>query len=357
MADPKRDQKTEQPTPRRKKKLRSEGQIARSPDVGSAIALGGLYLTFRFLLPAMGNRLGAFTSSFLGSLASAPSRAVVGESIAPTIFAVLLPPIAVSVVLALVAGFGQTGGVISMKALKPKWNRLSPKQGIDKFKPSTMAFETIRVVLKTALLVAVLWLPVQGILGRAPAGRGLSDWVDFASASISTVLMWATILAAVIAAVDYGYKRRKHNRDTRMTKQEVRDESKDTEGDPLIRRARRERARELSRNRMISDVATADVLLVNPIRFAVALKYVEDEGAPRVVARGAGKFAQRLRQEAYRNGVMVKQDIPLTRALYRRTKVGQFVPAELYEAVAIVLAAVYRRRAMRSARSMRRVAA
>ncbi|MDG2114743.1 MAG: EscU/YscU/HrcU family type III secretion system export apparatus switch protein [Actinomycetota bacterium] len=347
MADPKRDQKTEDPTPRRKKKNRSEGRVARSPDIGSSIALFGLYLVVRYLLPAMGRALGSFTRTLLATLSDSPDPDLLEMMIGPTLIAVLGPPVALSVVLAITAGVGQTRGVLSPKALKPKWSRLSPKQGIDKFKPKTMAFETLRVILKTALLIGVLWVPIEGIIARAPATRGVTDWIAFASNSIATVLLWAAALATVIAAIDYTFKRRKLTGETKMTRQEIRDESKDSEGDPQIRQARKERARELSRNRMIADVTTADVLLVNPIRFAVALKYVEDEGAPKVVARGAGKFAQRLRQEAYRNGVIVKQDIPLTRALYRRCRVGQFVPAELYEAVAVVLAAVYRRRALR----------
>ena len=352
MADtPKKDQKTEDPTPRRKQKLRSEGKVARSPDIGSAIALGGLYLVFRFFLPAMGRTLAQFTTTLLSSLSSGPDRDLISSSLGPTLVTVLLPPIALAVILAIAAGLGQTRGVVSPKALKPRFNRLSPKQGIVKFKPATLGFESLRVILKTALLIAVLLIPIQGILGRAPSTSGITEWTEFARESISTILLYAAFLAAVIAAVDYTHKRRKMTKDSKMTRQEVRQESKESEGDPLIRRARKERARELSRNRMIADVSTADVLLVNPVRFAVALKYVESEGAPRVVARGGGKFAQRLRSEAYRNGVMVRQDPPLTRALYRRCRVGQFVPAELYEAVAIVLAAVYRRRAMRAARA------
>ncbi len=347
---PKKDQKTEDPTPRRKKQLRSEGKVARSPDIGSAIALGGLYVVFRFFLPAMGQTLAEFTTKLLSSLGNGPDRELINTSLAPTVVTVLMPPIALAVILAIAAGVGQTRGVVSPKALKPKFNRLSPKQGIEKFKPSTMGFESLRVILKTALLIAVLWIPIQGIIGRTPSTRGISEWAKFASESIATVLLYAALLATVIAAIDYTHKRRKMTKDSKMTRQEVRDEAKESDGDPFIKRARKERARELSRNRMIADVSTADVLLVNPVRFAVALKYVEEEGAPRVVARGAGKFAQKLRAEAYRHGVMVRQDPPLTRALYRRCRVGQFVPAELYAAVAIVLAAVYRRRAMRAAR-------
>ena len=184
--------------------------------------------------------------------------------IGPTLIAVLGPPIAVSIVLAITAGVGQTRGVLSPKALKPKWSRLSPKQGIDKFKPKTMAFETLRVILKTALLIGVLWVPIESIVARAPATRGITEWMAFASSAIATVLLWSAALATVIAAIDYAYKRRKLTGETKMTRQEIRDESKDSEGDPMVRQARKERARELSRNRMIADVSTAGRIARQP---------------------------------------------------------------------------------------------
>ena len=127
-------------------------------------------------------------------------------------------------------------------------------------------------------------------------------------------------------------------------KQEIKDESKQQEGDPLIRGMRRSKARELSRNRMIASVAEADVVLVNPVRLAVALRYRDGDLAPIVVAKGMGVMARRIRSEAYRHGVAVRQDKPLARAIYRRCQVGQMIPPELYEAVAVVLAAVLRAR-------------
>lgn len=352
MAEQRRDQRTEQPTQKRRRKLRRDGRVARSQDIGSAVALVGLAATLRFLLPPMGSAMMSMSHDVLSSLSNGPDGELLRSIVVPATIAVLVPPMVISLGLALVAGFGQTGFALSPGALKPKWSRISPRQGAEKFKPTALLFESLRTILKIGALVAVLWIPLAGVTDRAPGTSSLGEWVSYSRDSMWTVLLWSTALAAVIAAIDYGYNRRKLIVDSRMTRQEVRDEQKDTDGDPLLRGARRARARELSRNRMLSEVGSADVLLVNPIRFAVALTYVESEGAPRVVARGAGKFALKLRQEAYRHGVPVRQDVPLTRALYRRCRVGQFVPAELYEAVAVVLAAVYRRRAAR-----RRIAA
>jgi flagellar biosynthesis protein FlhB len=347
MADKRRDEKTEAPTPRQRKKLRGEGQVARSQDVSSMIALIGLFVSLRFLVPVMGTRLGSFTRTILSSLADTPDQSMLQDLVLPVTIAVLAPPMFIAAGFALVAGFAQTGFKISPKALKPKFSRLSPKQGIEKFKPAKMMFELMRVLAKAFLLIAVLYFPLRNVLADTPGRGGLSEWVSFANGAILSVLLWAAGLVTVIGLLDYAYNKRKLVKDSKMTRQQVRDEYKDSEGDAKTKANRKSKARELSRNRMMTEVGSADVLLVNPIRFAVALRYVESQGAPRVVARGAGKVALRLRKEAYRNGVPVRQDIPLTRALYRRCRVGQFVPSELYEAVAVILAAVYRRRALR----------
>jgi flagellar biosynthetic protein FlhB len=133
----------------------------------------------------------------------------------------------------------------------------------------------------------------------------------------------------------------------KMSKQELKEEYKSSEGDPMVRSARRQRAREMSRNRMIFDVGIADVVVTNPTRLAIALKYEDDEPAPRVVAKGANKLAAKIRAEARRNGVPVIEDKPLARALFRRIKIGHFIPGNLFEAVAAVLAVAYRRKAGR----------
>jgi flagellar biosynthetic protein FlhB len=164
--------------------------------------------------------------------------------------------------------------------------------------------------------------------------------------------VWAIViraagLAIVIAGADYTVTRFRHNKEMKMTKQEMREEFKTSEGDPHVRAARRQRAREMSRNRMIFDVANADVVVTNPTRLAIALKYEPDEVAPRIVAKGANKIAAKIRAEARRNGVPLIENKPLARSLYRRVKVGGFVPANLFEAVAAVLAVAYRRRPRR----------
>ena len=174
--------------------------------------------------------------------------------------------------------------------------------------------------------------------------KGLTGWARDTGSLMSTILMRALALSIAIGAIDYLVTRRRLNKQLRMSKQELKEEYKQYEGDPHVKAARRRRAQELTRNRMLQEVATADVVIMNPTHYAVALVYTDGDVAPKVVAMGRNFMALKIRTLAHRNGVLVQQDPPLARALYRRCKLGQYVPAALYEAVAVVIAAAFRRR-------------
>jgi flagellar biosynthetic protein FlhB len=262
------------------------------------------------------------------------------------IVAVLLPLLAVSVVAAVVAGVAQVGFKPTPKAAKPKLSHLSPKKGLQKFKPATASWELIRSVLKLGLLVLLVWSPMREWMHEVTGDRGLEAGLSRTLDQSWVLLVRVVLLAIAIAAADYAWNRRKTARDIRMSKDDIKKEYKNTEGDPLVKGQRRRRQMEMSRNRMIGDVATADVVVTNPTHFAVALRYDPDDGAPRVVAKGTDKIAAKIRAAAYRNGVLVTENRPLARALYRQCKIGQFVPGALYDAVAIVLALAYRRRGL-----------
>lgn len=344
MADNDRSQRTFAPTPRRRREFKREGRVARSQDVGAALSLVGAVLLLRVFGPGMAEPLLRGTRTMLATSGQGLSGAAVREELGPMLVGVLAPVAAVAVALAIVANVGQVGFVFAPKAVAPKLSKISPRQGAQKFAPSRMAWELGRLFLKLGLLTVIVIGPIRQLTDDVASLRGMQAWLETFGDLLSSVLIRAAALAVVIAAGDYAYNRYKLMASMRMTAEEVKREVKDQEGDALVRQARRARARELSRNRMIHDVGTADVVLVNPVRLAVALKYDEHDLAPRVIAKGAGAMARKIRREAYRNAVPVRQDKPLARALYRRCKVGQYVPAELYEAVAVVLAAVMRRR-------------
>ena len=339
-----RDGKTEKPTARRRKQARDEGQVARSQEVPVLLSLLGGALVARVALPGAVSTVATETRGLFGQLSPTDTvGAGVVDSVVRMTAAVVVPFAAVAVVGALVGGFAQVGFRISPKAARPKLSNLSPKKGLQRFKPSTAGWELVRTAAKLGLLVAVVWSPLAGLADEMSSVRSLDRGMGVVLGTIWTLLVRGVLVALLVAGADYAVNRRKNENQLKMSKDEVRREHKDQEGDPQIRAQRRRRATELSRNRMMRDVASADVVLVNPTELAIALRYEPGAVAPRVVAKGADHLAARIRREARRHGVPVMPDKPLCRAIYRRCRVGDMIPATLFEAVAVVLAWAYRR--------------
>ncbi len=310
----------------------------------AASLLAGLLALRVFAGPAAETALAETRRLFTFGITDELPTAMLGKSV-QSILAVTVVPFAVAGVLAaLVAGFAQVGFKPTPKAAKPKLSHLSIKKGIERFKPVRATWELVRTAAKVGLLIALVWGPMQRWIDDMSRTQGLQGSLDHAIAEAWALLVRVVLLAVLIGAADYAYNRWKVGRDLRMSKDEIKQETKNTEGDPLVRSQRRRRQTELSRNRMLRDVAQADVVVVNPTHISIALRYGAGDAAPRVVARGADHLAHKIRREALRVGVPIVTDVPLARALYRQTKVGAHVPAALYEAVAIVLAIAYRRR-------------
>lgn len=340
------DGKTEKATPQKRQKARRDGTVARSQEVGVAASLLAMVLALRAFGAHGVDTLTAETRSLFTSASSTMPFQQVGVSAGRMLLSLLVPIVGVATFAALASGFGQVGFRITPKAVKPKLSNLSPKKGLQRLAPAKAGWELGRTAIKLGLLIAIVWVPLRRWV-ESPEARSLDTGLAETTAQVWALLLSVTGLAVVIAAADYGWNRYRTAKELRMSKDEVRRENKDSEGDPLVRGHRRRRAQELSRNRMLSDVATADVVVTNPTHFAVALRYADDEAAPRVVAKGTNLVAAKIRDLAHRNGVLVTENKPLARALYRRCKVGQYVPGALYEAVAVVLALAYRRRGLR----------
>ena len=338
-------ERTEKPTERRKRESRREGKVAKSAEVGAAVSLLGLLLALRLIVPGAGNALAERTHALLSQAGTGALTGVALPNMMGMLVVGLVPFLALASVLAVAGGVAQVGFTFAPKAARPKLSNLSLKKGLNRFKPAVFSWELIRTVLKLGLLIAVMWGPLTAWIARLGAPLGLVDALGFTGSQIWVLVLRATILALGIAAADYSVTRYRNTKEQKMTKQELKEEMKNTEGNPMLKSARRRRALEMSRNRMIADVALADVVVTNPTHFAIALRYDASEAAPRVLAKGANKMAAKIRREAYRNGVTVLEDKPLARALFRRVKVGHYVPTALFEAVAPVLAVAYRRRA------------
>jgi flagellar biosynthesis protein FlhB len=338
-----KDGKSEKATPQRKKKARDDGQVARSQEVAVATSFLALVGTLAIGGRAMMDRAMGELAATLGSI-GAPDALEASGARALSLGLILAGPfLAAAVVAGIVAGAAQVGIKFNPKLAKPKMSHLSPKKGLERLKPKVAGWELARSMVKLAAVLAVVWPTMSAWRDHLANDRTLAGAIQRLSGAYGGIIVRAAILALIIAAADFAYQKKSNDTKMKMSMQDIKREFRDSEGDPHQKAARRRRQGELSRNRMMSDVATADVLVTNPTHLVVALRYDPDEGAPRVIAKGADRVADRLKEIARRHGVPITTDVPLARALFKRCKVGQHVPATLYEAVAVVLALAYRR--------------
>lgn len=339
-------EKTEKPTPKKLKEARKEGQVPRTPDLGAWASVLVLALALPPLLGREFDRLrGVFHSSLRAAEQPSISLAtsLLREGLLHCFLTLLILGSAVMVV-GVSGALAQGGFFLATKQVKPKFSKLNPINGAKRVFGPHALWEGAKMLLKSTVVVLIAWSAVKSMMpllgGLVPIPVMLALVGDQATALLRNV----ALAALVMAAADYAMQRRRVGKQVRMSKQEIKQEHKQSEGDPLLKGARRSRQLAISRNRMLADVSGADVVLVNPTHVAVALSYEADKGAPRVVARGAGVVAARIREVAAENGVPLVRDVPLARALHSSTEVGQEIPAELFAAVAQVLAFVIARR-------------
>lgn len=341
------EEKTEQATPQKRKKSRKEGQVARSPEIGPWAAVLVVAMMLNYLT---GKGIESVQALLTRSLAMtrAPSAEaalmLVGEG-GRLVLVLSLALGSLVLVISVLGAVAQGGLFFATKTLKPKWSRLSPLQGAKRLFGPHALWEGAKMLVKSAFVAFFVWravkslMPVLGGLVPIPVALELAG-------DAATGLMRDIAFAALLAAfVDYAVMRRRTGKQVRMTKKEVKDEHKQSEGDPMLKGQIRSRQLAAARSRMMAAVPEADVVLVNPTHVAVALKYEPSRGTPRVVAKGAGAVATRIRELATTSRVTLVEDVPLARALHASCEVGQEIPPQLYHAVAQVLAFVLSRRA------------
>ncbi|MGN6129084.1 MAG: EscU/YscU/HrcU family type III secretion system export apparatus switch protein [Nocardioidaceae bacterium] len=341
------EEKTEKATPKKLKESRKEGKVARTPELGAWAAVLVVAVSLHTLA---GRGLGSVRELLLRTLdaTAAPDVAGAMRLLHAGFVLMLLLAVAIGAIVLLVsvaAATAQGGFVFATKALKPKLSHLNPLQGAKRLFGPHALWEGAKMLLKSALVAVFVWRAVKALMPLVGGLLPIPVTLQLAS-SAATGLMRDVAFAGLLAAgADYAVARRRTGKQVRMTKKEVRDEHKQSEGDPMVRSAIRSRQLAAARNRMMADVPTADVVLVNPTHVAVALRYDPAQGTPRVVAKGAGVVAGKIRELAAEHRVAVVQDVPLARALHAGCEVGQEIPRELYHAVAQVLAYVLSRRA------------
>jgi flagellar biosynthetic protein FlhB len=341
-------EKTEQPTPRRLEEALKRGQIARSAEVQTALVLLGGLAALVFTGQESWNQLVGATVASFGHLHDTQLSPGALQGYAINGALVLLKcagPVVIATVLGgLLAGAMQNRFNTASEALTPEWNRLNPIEGFKRLFSMRSAVPTGISIAKFAVIIALTFTEVRSILDDPifATSVGVARMAAFMAQTSLRIFLRVCLALLVIAAADYGYQWWRTQRDLMMTKEELKEELKNSEGNPQIKAARRRR-RAISKKKSLAEVPKADVVVTNPTHIAIALRYDRKTmRAPRVVAKGIRLNAERIREIARQHQVPIIENKPLARLLFKHGRVGGEVPASLYAAVAEVLAWVYR---------------
>lgn len=348
--EPGGNERTEQPSVKRREDARRKGQIAKSPDLTAAVfllgALGACSLGGpRFVLDAAAALRHGLASAAEPDLASGDAVALFLATSA-TIAHLAWPFVVIPAAAAIAVQLLQTRFAASWEGLRPQWARVDPWQGLTRLLGPRGWVEGLKTTVKLGVLGAVAYGAVRGAWGALlEPGQGEGNLVTVA-AVVGKLWLAVALAYLALAALDFGHRWWQHEKGLRMTREEVRQESREQEGNPELRTRLRTLHRQRATRRMMAEVERADVVLRNPIHVAVALRYDPAAmRAPRVVAKGARLVARRIVAIAMRHGVPVIESPPLARSLFRQVAVGQDIPGDLYRLVAEVLAHVYALRA------------
>ena len=348
MAENSGAEKTEEATARKLRNARDDGQVARSVELPAAAVTIGAILVMYFIGSAWMSRVAAiFAQGFKFDRKTLDNPELLDTTFASQMgesFLLIVPILGVTAVLAVLAS-GATGGYLfSLKSVLPNFGKLSPLQGFTRMFGTKAAVELGKAILKFSLVATVLWTLVNSQLDQLMAlgQMGLEPALAHAGIMIGESALWLSLSLLVIALIDAPYQKFAFMKRMRMTKQEIKDEMKDMEGQPEVKAKIRQRQREMANAKMIQKVKDADVVITNPEHFAVALSYdPTGDGAPILLAKGSDFLAQRIREEAEKHGIEIFSAPPLARALYFTTKLDQSIPEALYLAVAQVIAYVF----------------
>lgn len=347
-------EKTEEPTAKKLDDARKEGQVAKSQEIATAFTLLALFLLLRFIYPFMATNFQGIFSRVYNNI---PNVARTYDGRLPvnyinsmlvnailTMLLVSAPFLIAGFIIAFLSDLVQVGFKPTSKPLQPKLSKLNPISGMKKIFSARKLFELGKSLLKLAVMAIVIY---SFFTGRTESlfllyDMPLSQAIGLMGNLIISLGLRIAAAYMVIAFIDLIYQRRKFRKDMMMTKKEVKDEFKNSEGDPQVKGAQKRRMMEASRRRMMQQLPQADVVITNPTHYAVAIKYdAEEADAPIVVAKGADYLAQKIKEIAKENDVEIVENKPLARMLYANVEIGEMVPPELYKAVAEVLAYVY----------------
>ena len=352
MAEQEGQEKTEVPTEKKRRESREEGQVAFSKELSSAALLAGIVLTLVATSPIILDAMGQLMSQIFRDLAQRKELSIdIIFTLSGEILSIILPAFApfaaVIIFVGIFASVLQVGVMITFKAISPKFNKISPLTGLKRLFSSQSLADFLKSMAK---LIIVGFVGYLTYIDKITELNGLSvstpESILIYNFTVVAEVAGKIVLALVaIAIFDYFYQRWHHEQQLMMTKQEVKDETKQTEGDPQLKARIRQIQREMSNARMMQEVPKADAVIVNPTHFSVAILYDRDVmTAPEVIAKGADHLALRMRTVARENNVPILERPELARDLYANVEIGDDIPERFYKAIAEILAFVYRLR-------------
>lgn len=341
--------KTEKATPKKKRDERKKGNAFQSKDV---VSLGVLIIGFVLVSKLGGFMMTQIKTLYLGELQKmeglydlsvATCMQVFRES--AFTFAITTIPIMVALALAgMIMTGAQTGFLVSGELLKPKFSRISIIEGFKRMISVRSLVQLVKSIIKVIVIMWLIYTTIEDILLVTPdmLNTSFDNNVAFMLDRVMALVFKICLIFVAVAILDFAYQKYDYEKKLMMTKQEIKDEYKQTEGDPFIKGKIREKQRKMSMNRMIQQVPNADVIVRNPTHFAIALKYdIDKDLAPIVLAKGQDHMAKRIIEAGEKNNILITENKPLARSLYEMVDVNDYIPAELYQAVAELMAWVY----------------
>jgi flagellar biosynthetic protein FlhB len=348
MAEGQDQERTEKATPKKKSETRKKGQIAQSREIPSVMVLMGALSVFYFVGGWMFNQLaevmrGIFSHLIQQNFGAERAQVLLGH-IFLQLFILLAPLFVVIMVAGIFSNLAQTGFMLTGETLAPKLSKLNPLSGIKRLFSLRSSVEVLKAVLKVIIVGGMAYATLFKEMDHIPAlvELEISQIMTFTGHVALRLGYYTCLVLLVLAGVDYLFQYWQHERDLRMTKQEIKDEHRQQEGDPMVRSRIRAVQREMAQKRMMEAVPDATVVITNPTHLAVALKFDRSMPAPKVIAKGAGHIAEKIKSIANEHDVPIIEQKPLARALYKNVEIDQYIPADLYHAVAEMLAYVYR---------------
>ncbi|SJZ64510.1 flagellar biosynthesis protein FlhB [Selenihalanaerobacter shriftii] len=341
-------EKTEDATPKRRRESREEGQVAKSQDLSMAFTLLFSFIVMFFLIDSMIGDIMQFMTRFFTdyltlNLTANNFHTLLIETI-KFVVQLVAPIMIVTAVIGSAVGILQTGFLFTPKVLQPKFNKLDPISGFKNIFSKKTLVEFLKSVLKIIIVGTVAYSAVKNklpnliLLGRV----GLDQALDLLGSIIYSLAIKISIILIILGIGDFIYQKWEHEQQLKMTKQEVKEERKQTEGNPEVQKRIKEEQQKLAMSRMMSDIPDADVVITNPTHIAIAIKFdIETMEAPIVLGKGKGEIAQKIKEKAKEYEIEIVEEKPLARALYAQSEIGEEIPVELYQAVAEILAYVY----------------